>query len=88
MTGVCVGQVLSRVSVMVWDADAVRAAEGNTQGVASRETPRGPTWSETLRMHRNTSHENREVSCFPAVTGTAAAEGTEGRIGKSKDARR
>lgn len=88
MTGVCAGWVLSRESWIVRDADAVRRAEGNTQGVATRKTLRGPAWSETLRMHRNTSHENREVSCFPTVTGTAAAEGTEGRIGKSKDARR
>jgi hypothetical protein len=67
---------------MVWDADAVRAAEGNTLGVAIRKTLWGPTWSETLRMHRSTSHENREVSCSPVV------DGTVGRIGKSKDARR
>ena len=73
---------MSRDSWIVWDADAVRWAEGNTQSVVIRETLGGPTWSETLRMRRNTSHENREVSCPPA------ADGAAGRIGKSKDARR
>ncbi len=42
-----------------------------------------PTGSETLSMHGNISHENREIPAFPVGRELAA-----GRSGKSEDARR
>jgi hypothetical protein len=51
-------------------------------GRRSRLTVWGPAEPKNLSMHGNTSRENREVFCSPAV------DGVVGRIGKSKDARR
>ena len=82
LTGVRAGQVFSRESSLLRDADAV--GEGGRQNRARRyrETRPGPARSETPCTHGNTSHENREVLCSPA------ADGAVGRVGKSEDARR
>ncbi len=80
LTGACAGGLLSRESIRVRGADVV--------SVSGRQHPMhrygkrygDPARSENLRMHRNTSRENREIPCLPVSYGAA------GRIGKSQDA--
>ncbi len=81
LTGACAGGLLSREIIQVRGADGV--------SVSGRQHPMprygkrygDPARSENLRMHRNTSRENREIPCLPV------RDGATGRIGKSKDAR-
>jgi len=84
LTGVRVGQVLSRERESLHrGADAVRVCGRQHPAGRYRKTSWDPARSETLSMHGNTSHGNREVPRLPAMMSIAA-----GRIEKSKDARR
>jgi RNA-directed DNA polymerase len=82
LTGARAGQVFSRENVLLRGADAVRRSGRQHPAHRYREMRWDPARSETLCTHGNTSHENREILCPPAVDGAA------GRVGKSKDARR
>jgi RNA-directed DNA polymerase len=82
LTGARAGQVLSRESTFLRDADAVGESGRLHPAHRYREMRRGPARSETLCTYGDTSHENREIPCLPtAVT-------VVGRVGKSKDVRR
>ena len=79
LTGVCAGELLSREITMVRGADALPVS-GRLHPVLRQGKRYGNlAWSQNLRMHRNTSRENREVPCPPVPHGKA------GRVGKSKD---
>src|SRR5215208_4866490 len=82
LTGARAGQVFSREKAFLRGADAVRRSGRPHPTHRYRERRRDPARSETLCTYGNTSHENREILCSPAVGGTA------GRVGKSKDVRR
>jgi len=82
LTGVRAGQVFSRESPFLRGADAVRRGGRLHPPHRYRKRRRDPARSETLGTYGNTSHGNREILCPPTVDGTA------GRAGKSKDARR
>ena len=82
LTGVQAGRVFSRESKLLRDADAVEVSGRPHRGHRYREMPASPARSETPGMLGHTSRENRESPWLPAVDGTA------GRVGKSKDARR
>jgi len=82
LTGARAGQVFSRERTTLWGADAVRRSGRPHPAHRYRERRRDPARSETLSTYGNTSHENREILCLPAV------DGAVGRAGKSKDARR
>ena len=82
LTGESTGRVYSRVRISLRDADAVRRSGRQDPVHRYREMRWDPARSETLGTHGNTSHENREILCPPAV------DGAVGRVGKSKDVRR
>jgi RNA-directed DNA polymerase len=82
LTGVRAGRVFSRESNPLRDADAVEEGGRPHRGCRDCETPASPARSETPCMSGHTSRENRESPWSPVVDGTA------GRVGKSKDARR
>lgn len=82
LTGARAGQVFSRERRSLRGADAVRRSGRLHPPHRYREMRWDPARSETLSTYGNTSHENREILCSPAVDGAA------GRVGKSKDARR
>jgi RNA-directed DNA polymerase len=82
LIGVRAGRVFSREGNLLRDADVVRRSGRLHRAHRYREMRSSPARSETPCTYGNTSHENREVLCSPAVDGTA------GRVGKSKDARR
>jgi RNA-directed DNA polymerase len=82
LTGVRAGRVFSRERNLLRDADVVRRSGRLHRTHRYREMRSSPARSETPCTYGNTSHENREVLCLPAVDGTA------GRVGKSKDVRR
>ena len=82
LTGVRAGRVLSRVSTFLRGADAVEESGRPRPAHRYREVQRDPARSETPCTYGNTSRENREIPCSPAVDGAA------GRIAKSKDVRR
>lgn len=82
LTGARAGQVFSRERRTLRGADAVRRSGRLHPAHRYREMRRDPARSETLCTYGNTSHENREIPCLPAVDGAA------GRVGKSKDVRR
>ena len=82
LTGVRAGRVFSRERDKLRDADAVGGSGRRRRAHRYREMRSGPAWSETPCTYGNTSHENREILCSPALDGAA------GRVGKSKDARR
>ena len=79
LTGVLVGQVLSRERLLVRDADAVRVAEGNMAGCAiasALPVPRGRRpWhaSETSCLGTGRSHG------WPSAKGRSAPGRPEGR---------
>jgi hypothetical protein len=79
LTGVLVGQVLSRERLLVRDADAVRVAEGNMAGRAiasALPVPRGRRpWhaSETSCLGTGSSHG------WPSEKGRSAPGRPEGR---------
>ena len=82
LTGARAGQVFSRERPCLRGADAVRRSGRRHPAHRYREMRRDPARSETLCTYGNTSHENREILCPPAV------DGATGRVGKSKDVRR
>lgn len=82
LTGVRSGQVFGRETTFLRGADPVRRSARQDRLRRYRETQWDPVRSETLRTSGNTSYENREILCPPA------ADGTAGRVGKSKDRRR
>ena len=82
LTGVRAGRVFSRERSLLRGADAVRRSGRPHLTHRYREVHRSPARSETPCTYGNTSRENREIPCSPAVDGAA------GRIAKSKDARR
>jgi len=82
LTGVRAGRVFSRERNLLRDADVVRRSGRLHRAHRDREMRSSPARSETPCTYGNTSRENREVLCSPAIDGTA------GRVGKSKDVRR
>jgi RNA-directed DNA polymerase len=82
LTGVPAGWVFSRERTSLRDADAVEEGGRPHPERRHRKTLRSPARSETPCMPGHTSRENRESPWSPVVDGTA------GRVGKSKDARR
>ena len=82
LTGVRAGRVFSRESNFLRGADAVGESGRPHPGRRYGEAPRVPARSETRCMYGNASRGNREILCPPAQ------DGSVGRIGKSKDARR
>jgi RNA-directed DNA polymerase len=82
LTGVGAGRVFSRERQLLRDADAVEEGGRPHAERRHRKTLRSPARSETPCMPGHTSRENRESPWSPVVDGTA------GRVGKSKDARR
>jgi hypothetical protein len=80
LTGVRAGQPLSREKeVLAPGADAVSGSGRPHPHRRCRETEGNPARSQTLRMHGNTLHGNREI---PPLSGSTV--GPE-RIGKSRD---
>jgi len=65
LVGSGAGQVLSPESTHVWGADAVPLCGRPHSVHRQREMGWDPTGSQTLSMHGNTSHENREIPAFP-----------------------
>jgi hypothetical protein len=82
LTGVRAGRVWSRERTLLWGADPVEEWGRRHRGARYRECPTVPARSETPSMHARTSTGNREIPRSPWVNGT------QGRIGKSKDVRR
>src|ERR1700681_1087489 len=82
LTGERAGRVLSRVSRLLRDADAVGVSGRLHRVRRNREVYQSPARSETPCTYVDTSRGNREIPSSPRA---AAALG---RIGKSKDARR
>ena len=84
LTGECAGRVLSREisGCQLRGADVLDTGGRPHRLCRYRETQANPARSETPSTHGSTSHGNREIPRPPA------AQGTAGRIGKSKDARR
>ena len=63
-------------NVLVWGADVVVLAEGNTRTAANARRILGPTGSETLRTRGNSLHGNREALPLAAKMATRSAWGT------------
>jgi hypothetical protein len=82
LTGVRAGRVFSRERNFLRGADAVRRSGRRHSLHRYREMRRDPARSQTLCTYGNTSRENREIPCLPAVAEVA------GRVGKSIDVRR
>jgi RNA-directed DNA polymerase len=82
LTGVRAGRVLSRERTFLRGADAVRRSGRHNRLPRYRERQSDPARSQTLCTYGNTSRENREIPCLPAVDEMA------GRVGKSIDVRR
>ena len=82
LAGERAGRVLSRVSPLLRDADAVGESGRHHPAHRYREVLGNPARSETPCTYVDTSHGNREI---PGLPRAAVALG---RIGKSKDARR
>ncbi len=69
LTGGAAGQPLSREIGISGTPTLLSYAEGETEDGAYREPSEGPTRSKTLRMRRNPSHGNWEVSSEPGLPG-------------------
>jgi hypothetical protein len=82
LTGERAGRVFSRERNVLRDADAVEEGGRPHPARRQRKTRWSPARSETPSMLGHTSRENRESLRSPA------ADGSVGRIGKSKDVRR
>ena len=82
LTGARAGQVLSRESTFLRDADAVGVSGRLHRVHRNREVYQSPARSETPCTYVDTSRGNREIPGLPR------AEVALGRIGKSKDVRR
>ncbi len=76
--GVRADRVLSRERRFLRDTDAVGRRGRHHRTHRYREMRLDPARPETPCTYGNTSHENREVLCWPA------ADGAAGRVGKSK----
>src|SRR5882762_6476182 len=63
-----------------WGADAVSLCGRQHPVQRKRELDRDPTGSETLRMHGNTSHENREIPGFSRRTRSRAGAGAQREV--------
>ena len=63
LTGVRTGQVLSRESIRIQDADAVIPSGRQHLNHRDGEMIQDPARSETLSMYGNTLRENREIPC-------------------------
>ena len=67
LTGACAGELLSREIIRVRGADAV-SVSGRPHPIPRHGKRYGDlARSENLRMHRNTSRENREIPCSPVT---------------------
>jgi hypothetical protein len=84
LVGARAGQPLSPESTQVWGADAVPLGGRPHSAPRQRKRDGDPTGSETLRMHGNTSHENREIPDLLRHLRGRASE----RSGKAEAARR
>jgi hypothetical protein len=82
LTGERAGRVLSRVRILLRDADAVRRCGRLHLVHRYREVQESPARSETPCTYADTSHGNREIP------GSPRAAVALGRIGKSEDVRR
>lgn len=82
LTGVHMGQVLSRVITIVLGADVVQRCGRQHVHSRYREDMNDPTRSETLCTCGTFLRGNREILA------TAPVDGTVGRIGKTKVSRR
>ena len=82
LTGERAGRVLSRVRILLRDADPVGERGRHHRVHRYREVYQSPARSETPCTYRGTSYGNREIPRSPRT------EYDWGRIGKSKDARR
>jgi hypothetical protein len=82
LTGVCVGQVLSRERNSLRSADPVKERGRPHRRWRHGKLPLGSARSETLSMRECTMCGSREIPRSPV------ADGGTGRIGKSKDVRR
>ena len=82
LTGERAGRVLSRVSGLLRDADAVGESGRPHRAHRYREVCQSPARSETPCTYTDTSRGNREIP------GSPRAAVVLGRIGKSKDLRR
>ena len=82
LTGERAGRVLSRVSGLLRDADAVGESGRPHRVHRYREVCQSPARSETPCTYADTSRGNREIP------GSPRAAVALGRIGKSKDVRR
>lgn len=79
LTGARAGRVLSLEKFVDQGADAVPTSGRQHRARRHGKGCRDLAWSETSRMHGNTSRENREIPCLPV------ADGAAGRSGKSED---
>src|SRR5262245_2212757 len=70
LTGACAGELLSREIKWIRGADAVPASGRPHPVPREGERDRNLARSQNLRMHRNTSRENREIPCLPVQHGT------------------
>jgi hypothetical protein len=82
LTGERAGRVLSRVTPLLRDADAVGGGGRPHRVHRYREVRQSPARSETPCTHASTSLGNREIPSSPRAAVAV------GRIGKSKDVRR
>ena len=80
LTGVRVGQPSSGEKTL-WDADALKVAEGKTDRRVNRERRADPTSSETLCMLVHLLMETWEIFAFSTVScgGTRREETTRSR---------
>ena len=82
LTGERAGRVLSRVSGLLRDADAVGESGRRHRVHRYCEVCQSPARSETPCTYADTSLGNREIPCSPKAAVAL------GRVGKSKDVRR
>ena len=82
LTGARAGRVFSRERAALQGADDVKEIGRQHRARRQRETRTDPARSETPCTYGNTMLGNREILWSPK------ADGAEGRVGKSKDARR
>ena len=81
LTGVHVGQVLSREIPKLWGADALdRSGRQHRRYRCGKVSP-GSTRSETLCMHASSSHGNREIQRLATGSNRSVV-----RMGNSKEA--
>src|SRR6266852_1838012 len=65
-----------------WGADAVSLCGRQHRVQHERELDTDPTGSKTLRMHGNTSHENREIPGSSRRTRSRAGAGAQREVGR------